>query len=337
MKYFLFPLITFVCICWASPISSYPDLADIWKGNQYIFPFVEDVPSSLLAGGFTDLAIAGVPSGELAMNVYLLGIGKDEPEVIAWGPYQGEYNFAKSFAYWIPDRSVIELTFQMPFCARYAGADYELQGSELVPVEWLSGDPSMDAIENIDSLLALGEIGEAGEELSTMFYPGYYYQPGEMLAKFLRTAHQFALDAYHDGNLQQAGDYYIEIGQLTDILMVRYPWYSAFEDSTHYFDSNLSDFMTIGEFTAIANDYGFFLEQTGNCDMAVDALYGVLSLDPHRMVAYLNLGDALWKLGEYHNAVDYYMVYKDMMEGVNLQDDIPPRVDQRILNSVGPM
>jgi len=330
----LFALLAMVCM--ARPVSSIPRLADIWEENQYIFPFVEDVPASLLFDGVTGLIVAGVPTGDLAMTLYLLGDSPDGPEVLASGPYQGEYNFAKSFAYWIPDEELLEITFQMPFSARYAGASYQWLGSELIPVEWLSGDPSMDALMNIDSLLAIGEVAEAADELAMMFYPGHYYSQGEMTMKFLRSAHEHGLEEFRTGDPEGAVELFEEAEEAVEWLAIRYPWYRAYEDSSGFSEADISNYSTIGEFTMIANDYGFFLEQSGDYEKAIDVLYGVLTLDPGRMVAYLNLADALWELGEYHNAVDQYLVYKQMMEALNLEQDIPARVDQRVLNYSGP-
>lgn len=336
MKTVLLLLLALTFICLARPISSLPQLAEIWEENQYIFPFVEDVPSALLPEGAAELIVAGVPTGELAMEIYLIADSENGYDVVASGPYQGEYNFAKSFAYWVPDESLLEVTFQMPFSARYAGASYQWVGSDLIPVEWLSGDPSMDALMNIDSLLAAGAVAEAADELAMMFYPGHYYSQGEMMMRFLRSAHEHGLEEFRAGDPEGAVELFEEAGEAMEWLAVRYPWYRAYEDSSDFSEADISNYSTIGEFTMIANDYGFFLEQSGDYEKAVDVLYGVLTLDPGRMVAYLNLADALWGLGEYHNAVDYYLTYQEMMEAVNLHDDIPARITQRVLNYLGP-
>ena len=337
MKYAFTLVLAGSIVCFAHPISDIPELEETWEANQYVFPLVCDVPDSLIPEGITDLAIAALPAGELALTVYLVGDGSDVTDVLASGPYQGECNFAKSFASWDPEKSVIELYFQMPYCARYAGAVYEWTGCDLVPVEWLSGDPSMDALENIDSLLAIGEIENAGIELGNMFYPGSYYYPGEMAMKFLRSTHEHSLAEYRAGNPESAVQLFLEAEDAMRYQLITYPWYRAFEDSSDFYESDIQPYTTIGEFTMIANDYGFFLEQAGMFEKAVDVLYGALTLDPQRMVAYLNLGDALWGLNEYHNAVSEYQVYVEMMEAVNLQEDIPERVNQRVLNYTGPI
>ncbi len=336
MKYLAVLLIIISTICVARPISSIPKLAETWEVNQYIFPMVYDVPASLMPGGMTDLFIAGVPSGELAMTIYLVGDGPDGAEVLASGPYQGEYNFAKSSASWESDRSVISLYFQMPFCARYAGAEYSWIGSELVPVAWLSGDPSLEALESIDSLLAIGRISEATMEMGDMFYPGSYYDSGEMIVRFLRSAHEHGLDEYRMGDPEGAVQLFTEANEALEFLFIAYPWYRAYEDSAAFEESDLAPFVSLDEFAQIANDYGFFLEQSGMYEEAADVLYAVLTLDALRTVAYLNLADALWGLGEDSNAGAYYEIYWDMMEEAGLRDQIPERVGHRVLSAIGP-
>lgn len=330
MRYLPLMLALVTTVCTADSLSSIPELEDIWEQNQYIFPLVENVPASLLPEGVTDLIFAAVPTGELTMDVYLLGDGYLGIEVLASGPYRGEYNFAKSFASWQPEDSILELIFQMPYSARYAGVQYAWEGDDLVPVEWLAGDPSRETLVNVDTLLASGCIGEAADELATIFYPGYYYDPGRMAAQFLRSAHEYAMEEYEEGNTEAAVNSFEEADEAMDLLLMPYPWYGGFQDSSDYAESSISDHMRIGEFTRIANDYGFFLEQYGNFEKAVDVLYGVLKLDPERMVAYLNIADALWGLGESGNAAEFYRTYADMMMQVNLGSQIPPRVNSRV-------
>lgn len=314
----------------AVPVSEVPELAEIWEGNRYFFPLVMDVPVALLPEGFSELVVAGVPTGDLEMTLYLLGDGPVGTYVLASGPYQGEYNFAKSYAYWEADRSVLSVGFQMPFSARYAGAEYSWQGDELVPVDWYAGDPSLDAVDEIGRLLASGDIAEAAWRLGNIMYPGHYYDEGEMLVRFLTSAHEHALEEYGNEDPAGAVQLFREAEEAMDFIYMRYPWYRAFEDTERFEGSNLAPHITLGKFVQIANDYGFFLEQAGMYEEAVDVLYGVLTLAPDRMVAYLNLGDALWGLGEHGNAVNEYLIYSRTMEEVGLEEQIPERVGRRI-------
>lgn len=329
MKYCLGVLTALSVCCFARPVSDIPELAEVWKENHYIFPIVEDFPVSLLPGDTRELIVAGVPDGHLSLTLFLIGDGPEEPDVLASGPYQGEYNFSKSFVSWEEEDSLLTIYFQMPFSARYAGARYSWRDGELVPVEWISGDPSLEALESIDSLLAMGRIDEAAEELEAMFYPGNYYNAGEMAMKFLRSARGHALEEYRSGNPERAVEYFSEAEEAVNILVTGYPWYRAFYDSAAFHASVLEPYATIGEFTAIANDYGFFLEQAGRCEEAVEVLGAVLALDPARTVAYLNLADALWELGDRANAVNSYLTYAERMKQVRLEEQIPERVGQR--------
>ncbi|MFO8184100.1 MAG: bacterial transcriptional activator domain-containing protein [Candidatus Aegiribacteria sp.] len=328
MKYCPWILAALSVCCFARPVSDIPELAEVWKENHFVFPVVDGYPASLLSGDTSELIVAGVPDGHLSLTLFLIGDGPEGPDVLASGPYQGEYNFSKSSVSWEED-SLLTIYFQMPFSARYAGARYSWRDDELVPVEWLMGDPSLEALESIDSLLAMGLIGEAAEELEVMFYPGNYYRAGEMAMKFLRSARGHALEEYRSGDPERAVEYFSEAEEVVNNLVTGYPWYSAFDDSAAFHASVLEPYATIGEFTAIANDYGFFLEQTGRCEEAVEVLGAVLALDPARTVAYLNLADALWELGDRVNAVNSYLTYAERMERVRLEEQIPERVGRR--------
>ena len=321
--------------CSAGPLSDIPALAETWHENQYVFPIVEEVPPSMLPKGVTDLIIAGVPSGELSLTLYLIGNGPKGPDVLASGPYEGEYNFAKSFASWEADRAVLSLYFQMPYSARYSGAEYRWRGNEMIPVNWLAGDPSLDALERIDSLLWAGEIGMATRQLGEIFYPGHYYDSDQMFVRFLISAHELGLDEHRRGSPENAVRLFKEAEEAMLFLFIPYPWYRMFEDTSSFQESSIAFHITMDEFVQIANNYGFFLEQADMYEEAVDVLYGVLTLKPDRMVAYLNLADALWGLGERQNAATQYLVYAGMMKEAGLEAQIPARVDQRVVISVG--
>lgn len=79
------------------------------------------------------------------------------------------------------------------------------------------------------------------------------------------------------------------------------------------------------------NDYGYFFEQTGNYQEAVTLLNSLIKKFPDRVVAYLNLADAYWGLGELPDAKLNYQKYVELMtsQGKDL-NKIPPRVNERI-------
>jgi len=78
-----------------------------------------------------------------------------------------------------------------------------------------------------------------------------------------------------------------------------------------------------------SNDLGFLFEQAGHYPEAVELLQHITRRHPDRVVAYLNLADAYWALGEREQAREAYGQYHDKMLAAQKQARIPPRVLER--------
>jgi hypothetical protein len=78
------------------------------------------------------------------------------------------------------------------------------------------------------------------------------------------------------------------------------------------------------------NDYGFFLEEAGHAGDAIDPLQDAIADDPGRIVAYLNLGDAFFAIGNKDGARANYAEYRKRMIAAGRADKIPPRVLTRL-------
>jgi hypothetical protein len=89
--------------------------------------------------------------------------------------------------------------------------------------------------------------------------------------------------------------------------------------------------LLVEEPTAVAalNDYAFILanQTTGNAAKSASLLRSVLTVDPKRTVAYLNLADVLWDLGKKDEAREQYRRYRELASREG--KDIPPRALQR--------
>lgn len=331
MKISIIPLILAFTICSAWPLTEEPELAALWEEKSFIFPEVYSLPDSMVPAGINTIVLAGVEESRDSLTLYLIGTGSDGPDVLASGPFSGDYNFTKSAARWEDSSSVISIYFQMPYSARYTAAEYTWSGDELIPVRWLSGDPSLEALDRVDSLLALGLLEEAGVELCMMFYPGTYYQPLDICSRFLRSAHTHALEEFRNGDPEGAVELFKKVDEAMSCVPIG-EWYELFPDRNALLESDISPYMEPGEYITILNDYGFFLEQSGENEKAVEVLENVLLLDPERMVTFLNLADALWSLNSNHEAVINYQIYIEMMESNSLHEQIPYRAEERILN-----
>ncbi|WP_242395904.1 hypothetical protein [Anaeromyxobacter oryzisoli] len=92
------------------------------------------------------------------------------------------------------------------------------------------------------------------------------------------------------------------------------------------------------EFTAILNDYAFFLSEDGWDPETLPALAYVIERDPGRAVAYLNMADALCKYPgssaettRYKSlAAGYYLKYAELMTAAGKQKQVPKRVSDRL-------
>lgn len=78
------------------------------------------------------------------------------------------------------------------------------------------------------------------------------------------------------------------------------------------------------------NNIGYYLEQAGMFDEAVFVLREVVSYNPDRVVAYINLGDAYWGLEDYEQAKQAYGTYIVQMKFNGRESRIPSRVFDRV-------
>jgi hypothetical protein len=62
----------------------------------------------------------------------------------------------------------------------------------------------------------------------------------------------------------------------------------------------------------------------------------VISEDPERTVAYLNLADAQWSLGKRLDAINNYTRYNQMMIDAKKADKAPIRVMERLKTEAKP-
>lgn len=78
-----------------------------------------------------------------------------------------------------------------------------------------------------------------------------------------------------------------------------------------------------------SNDLGFLFEQAGHYPEAIELLKHITQKHPDRVVAYLNLADAYWAMGEQEQARKAYNQYYEKMVTDQKQARIPQRVIAR--------
>ncbi len=85
------------------------------------------------------------------------------------------------------------------------------------------------------------------------------------------------------------------------------------------------------------NDFGFFLERAGDYENAINILETLVFYTPKRAVAYLNLGDALYKFSKWSKprCVEKYKKYIELMKAQGKEKKIPKRVYKRLSEFAG--
>ncbi|RON51136.1 hypothetical protein BK665_20335 [Pseudomonas frederiksbergensis] len=78
-----------------------------------------------------------------------------------------------------------------------------------------------------------------------------------------------------------------------------------------------------------SNDLGFLFEESGHYGEAVELLSYVIANHPDRTVAYLNLADAYWGLGNKKQAAENYNKYNSLMIQSGKTAKVPKRVIER--------
>ncbi|KYH34633.1 tetratricopeptide repeat protein [Clostridium tepidiprofundi DSM 19306] len=88
-----------------------------------------------------------------------------------------------------------------------------------------------------------------------------------------------------------------------------------------------NNIISLNSFISIYNNYAYFLYKINQYKEAESILMNVIELDPNRIVAYVNLGDVEWSLGNHEQAKKYYKKYLELREG-SIQN-VPKRVFER--------
>ncbi|WJK09799.1 tetratricopeptide repeat protein [Pseudomonas fluorescens] len=78
-----------------------------------------------------------------------------------------------------------------------------------------------------------------------------------------------------------------------------------------------------------SNDLGFLFAEAGYYAESVELLKKVISENPERTVAYLNIADAYWGLSRKELAVENYNKYSSMMKQSGKGEKVPKRVVER--------
>ncbi|KAA1245172.1 M48 family metallopeptidase [Aquimarina sp. RZ0] len=95
-------------------------------------------------------------------------------------------------------------------------------------------------------------------------------------------------------------------------------------------DFVISNIRIVNENLSKYNDIAYYLEQSKAYDEGVFLLEKIVNEVPNRTVAYINLGDTYWGLGEKQKCKEAYKTYIEQMKTNDKASKIPKRVMERL-------
>ena len=78
------------------------------------------------------------------------------------------------------------------------------------------------------------------------------------------------------------------------------------------------------------NDIAYYLQKVGANEEAIYLLEKILEKFPNRTVAYYNLGDAYWEIGDKEKAIKAYKTYIEQMKVKGKEKKIPKTLKDRV-------
>ncbi len=319
-----------VLVILASLPGSGPDLADLFETHAFSARVIAGLPDSLLPEGCDSIAIVPLEPFMSEPVLFLAGMGPDTT-LLGEVHFEGTYNSAKADWFFDPETGTVTGYSQMPSSAFTFTATYSVLSGPpyLSPVATGSIDPSAEAVEAARDLVDRGLLLQAADTLSGIFYPWRYFVPEEMSVAILARSHELALSFHSEGRTGSACSVMVAVTDANFALGVEADWFSSIPPEDEYLEGPFAEYLPFEDALEILNDYAFLLAEAGNPIPAEGLLRRVLALAPGRTVAYLNLADVLWVLGETEEARTRYGEYARMMDDAGLLRSVPERALER--------
>lgn len=229
---------------------------------------IQVFPSELLPDGIDHLDFMVLGDDLInGSNLAVIGYGRD---ILCFGivSFDMFLNPAKTFAYFSSEDSLIILSSEYPSRTTTCNMSFAWDKDEqiLIPIEsWIS-DWSADLLASADSLLEIGEIRQAADSISIMFYGWAYYDASELSCRFLRAAHA----ASEDASDEEALDYYDEAIYAFGVIQYDETWFLSFSSLEEFLRSDYADYIEAEELADILRDYASIFRKN---DFAVETVF----------------------------------------------------------------
>ncbi len=261
-----------------------------------------------------------------SLIIWLVGTASDSggPLLLATGGYGEAYDLERGYLSYSAAQDEFRLRFYMPHSSRINDGYYrwELSNRRLAWLRFQTEDRSLEAFQQAESLLDLGDVAGGIEALNRVSHSQYYYDEDSMKVRLLRLVNDNAMSLYDEGDIAGAVELF---DSLFDYNGMSAGWYRSHRDSSDFAECGYSSLMSIDEYADILSNYANLLRLSDRLLMSEDIFAVVLSLRPDRAEAHINMADLLWELGEPVEARRLYSLYMEMEPGA-----IPDRVRQRV-------
>lgn len=264
-------LVAVVSIFFSLPVCSddFSTYIDDWEikrtGPEVIS--IQVFPSELLPEGIDRLDFLILDDSSDGSELAVIGHGQ---YTLCFGtvPFEMDINPAKTSAYFRSEDSLIILSSEYPGRATRNNASYEWKTEEqnLLPVEFWVSDRSADLLASADSLLEIGEIRQAADSISIMFYGWAYYDASELCCRFLRAA----IEASKNAHEEEALEYYDAAVYAFDIIQYDDTWFISFDSLEDFMRSDYAEYIEAKELAGILRDYAGIFRDNG---FAVEAVF----------------------------------------------------------------
>ena len=221
---------------------------------------IQVFPSELLPEGIDRLDFMILDDPDDGSELAVIGHGQ---YTLCFGtvPFDMYLNPAKTFAYFSSEDNLIILSSEYPNRATSNNASYEWEtlNQSLLPVDSWVSDWSADLLASADSLLEIGEIRQAADSISMMFYGWAYYDASELSCRFLRAA----IAASKDAPREEALDYYDAAIYAFDIIQYDDIWFLSFSSLEEFLRSDYAEYIEADELAGILRDYARIFRDNG--------------------------------------------------------------------------
>jgi hypothetical protein len=230
------------------------------------------------------------------------------------------------------DGDTVSITQRFPSKSVFITQVYIWDGKTIRQIKTEFTDQNAEIIDSAFEEALKGNLAEAISSLKGLNYPWNYFAC-DAIQQGLEKGHKASFRIQETKGFNQAAT---ALENTFEFMSEVHEYCRTSEPETRVVGPKrwLETFAQCGipksKYVPALNDYGFFLQQAGKNGKAVQILSLVISEDPERTVAYLNLADAQWSLGKRLDSIKNYSRYNRMTVDSEKADKVPARVMERL-------